>query len=896
MLKLSLQRMASLWLLCFLGGIANAQDVTATWNFSDSATVANVVAASTTTEPIAVKAIQDNGILLTVEANGNTITKKPKSIVTEDGVVFKVPVQSNKDTVYVTGVDTTFNYSIGGTDALTAYTKYKATETDVTNGFVEIVNHGGGLLSIIVLQKEKPKPLDPPALDSLIINGTKYAASQLFGKVYEGSLELNFTDRMISAENPITVTAKTGMVDEITYTGDDTKCTVIIKMSNGDKEVKYTLNITQKPSARLTYYDSDGETVLGESRREIGKIIDHFDVSFDAVTVKKGYRMRGWYHEPDGGLKYTVGETVNADIKLYAITTVVEEASTSAVYNFDLTDIFFDPANHEAFNPKGVGFQWYDNVHGWAFKNDNQIDLLVGPRATISIKLCQENKNDTILVTSETGDTLTILNAKTEEDGDFVNYTYNGEAGTISLIIKTASEIKIHGLRILNTAESNYINVGNWYIVNPSDSKSFLDVIDIANILNATKSAERLYIFLPNGTYDLGEAVETTISGYNISIIGQSADSTIVVTIPDYLDEGLGTSDLLKNTSTDLYLQDLTLKNALEYYEAGSVGAGAVFNDLGNHTVGKNVRMLSYENTYYSMNNRSQSYWEDCDIHGTVDFICGGGDIRFYNSILSLEPRYTNGSGTRMIVAPRTLTKFGYVFDHCKVVDLAEGKGEWSFGRSWSNQPIAVYLSTTLDEHAENTLISTRWTQEGRTSTDPEVFGEYNTMDINGVDITPETNTIKIKSSYQTILSASMASAFNYDKMFSANAEKKWDPAKLTAQVAAPEDARYDGKSIIWSAMKGAIAYAVYKNGEFEAIIDDTSYNLEVNPDAYRLSIRSANAMGGFGPEGHVAGTIGIKAVSNERGDNAIYNLQGVRVKKPGKGVYIINGKKTVVR
>ncbi len=896
MLKLSLRRMASLWLLCLLGGIANAQDVTATWNFSDSATVANVVAASTTTEPIAVKAIQDNGILLTVEANGNTITKKPKSIVTEDGVVFKVPVQSNKDTVYVTGVDTTFNYSIAGTDVLTAYTKYKVTETDVTNGYVEIVNHGGGLLSIIVLQKEKPKPLDPPALDSLTINGTKYAASQLFGKVYEGNLELNFTDRMISAENPITVTAKTGMVNVITYTGDDTKCTVVIEMSNGDKEVKYTLNITQKPSARLIYYDSDGETVLGESRREIGKIIDHFDISFDAVTVEEGYKMRGWYHEPDGGLKYTVGETVNADIKLYAITTVIEEASMSAVYNFNLTDIFFDPANHEAFNPKGEGFYWYDNVHGWAFKNDNQIDLLVGPRATISIKLCQENKNDTILIKSETGDTLTILNTKTEVDGDYVNYTYNGEAGTISLIMKTASEIKIHGIRILNTAEANYINVGNWYIVTPNDSKSFLDVIDIASILNATKSAERLYIFLPKGTYDLGEAVETTISGYNISIIGQSADSTIIVTTPDYFDEGLGTSDLLKNTSTDLYLQDLTLKNALEYYESGSVGAGAVFNDLGNHTVGKNVRMLSYENTYYSMNNRSQSYWEDCDIHGTIDFICGGGDIRFYNSTLSLEPRYTNGSGTRMIVAPRTLTKFGYVFDHCKVVDLAKGKGEWSFGRSWSNQPIAIYLSTTLDEHAENTLISTRWSEEGKTKTDPEVFGEYNTMDINGVDITPETNTIKIKSSYQTILSASMASTFSYDKMFSANAEKKWDPAKLTVQVTAPQDARYDGKTITWSAVKGAIAYAVYKNGEFEAITNDTSYNLEVNPDAYRLSIRSANAMGGFGHEGHVAGTIGIQAVNNDRGDDAIYNLQGVRVKKPGKGIYIINGRKTVVR
>jgi hypothetical protein len=256
----------------------------------------------------------------------------------------------------------------------------------------------------------------------------------------------------------------------------------------------------------------------------------------------------------------------------------------------------------------------------------------------------------------------------------------------------------------------------------------------------------------------------------------------------------------------------------------------------------------------------------------------------------------TNGGGTRMIVAPRTLTKFGYVFDHCKVVDLADGKGEWSFGRTWSNQPIAVYLSTTLDEHAENTLVSSRWTQEGKTNTDPDVFGEYNTMDINGVDITPETNTIKIKSSYQTILDASMASTFDYDKMFSANKEKKWDPAKLTEQVAAPEDARYDDGSITWSAVDGAIAYALFMNDTFMTLTDKTSYDFLIDPHLYRLSIRSANSMGGFGPEAHVAGTVGIQTVKRVMGEDAIYNLQGVRVKKPGKGIYIINGKKTVVR
>ena len=893
MLKLSLQRTACLWLLCLLTGFVKAQDVTATWNFQDEETISQLIAASESTESDTFKI---NGIDFIIEANGNKIEAAQSGIKTDDGVTFKVQVESNLDIVTVNGGED-FAYTIGDMAAVEANTNYSPTETDVNNGYVMIVNNGGSLLSISAVQKEKPKPLDPPALDALTINGTKYAVETLFGQTYEAELVIDFDDVMVSASNPVTAIAKTGAIESITYDGDDTKCTVIITMSSEDMQtVQYKLNIKQKPSAKLTYYDSDGITVLGESRRELGAIIDHFDVNFDAVTVEEGYKMRGWYHEPDGGLRYTIGETVNTNISLYAITTAIEEASTSAIYDFNLTDIYFDPANHEAFNPKGDGFHWFDDVHGWAFKDGNQIDLLVGPKATISIKLCQENDNDTILIKSEAGDTLSILKTDVKDDGDIVNYMYNGEGGTISLFIKTSTEVKIHGIRIINTAETNYTNIGNWFIVSPGDAKSFLEVVDLANTLNSTKNTERLYIFLPKGTYDLGDTVETTISGHNISIIGESPDSTIIVTAPNYDNEGLGTADLLKNTSTNLYLQDLTLKNAFEYYESDSQGAAASFNDLGNYTIGKNVRMLSYEGTYYSMNNRLQSYWDECDFHGTTDFICGGGDIRIFNSTLSLEPRFTNGGGTRMIVAPRTLTQFGYVFDNCKVVDLSEGKGAWSFGRTWSNQPIAVYLNTQLDENAENTLVDTRWTEEGRTNTDPEVFGEYNTMDINGVDITPETNTIKVKSSFQTILNASMASAFTYEKMFTDNAEKKWDPAKFTAQIGAPEDARYDNGVITWTAVDGATIYALFMNNTFLTMTNETSYNVEVNPDLDRLSIRSANAMGGFGPKAHVAGTTGIQTVKRNADNDIIYNLQGVRVKKPGKGIYIINGKKTIVK
>ena len=888
-----LQRFVTLWLLCLLAGLAKAQDVTATWDFNDE-TIANIlVASSLSTES---DTILSNNIALVVEANGNAIEKAENGIKTEDGVTFKVQVKSNLDVVTVKGGED-FAYTIGGKAVKKAKTSYTAKDDDVKNGYVTIINNSGSLLSINVVQKEAPKPLDPPSLDSLIINGTKYAADSLFSNAFKGQLVLDFDEPMVSEKNPVSIVVKAGQVDLITYTGDDTKCTVVIEMSNGDQTVKYTLDITQKPSVVLTYYDSDGITVLGKSRREKGKTIEHFDFGADDVTVEEGFKMRGWYHEPEGGLKYTLDEKVGKDISLYAMTTAIEEVSNSAIYNFDLTDIYFDPDNHEAFNPKGKGFYWYDDIHGWDFKNDNQIDLLVGPRATISLKLCQENyAKDSIIVISQAGDTLSILSPKVEEDGDLVNYLYEGEGGTLTLKIKTSGEVTIHSVRIMNTAEANYVNVGNWYIVNPDDGKSFLDVIRIANSLNTTKNAERIYVFLPKGTYDLGNTVEATISAYNVSIIGQSADSTIIVTTPDYEVEGLGTSDLIKNTSSNLYLQDLTLKNAFDYYNNRSQGAAAVLNDQGDHTIGKNVRMLSHESTYYCMNNRTQSYWEDCDIHGVFDFICGGGDIRIQNSTLSLEPRFTNGGGTRVIVTPRTLTKFGYVFDNCKVVDLAEGKGDWSFGRTWSNQPIAVYLNTALDEYAENALVSTRWTEEGRTATDPLVFGEFNTMDVDGNNITPETNTIRIKSSFQTILTASQAAEFSYEKMFSANAEKKWDPAKLTEQVAAPADANYVNGSVTWTAVDGATMYALFMNDKFITLTDETSYNIEVNPDLYRLSIRSANAMGGFGPEGHVAGTTGIQTVKRVVDDDVIYNLQGVRVKNPGKGIYIINGKKTILK
>ena len=750
-----------------------------------------------------------------------------------------------------------------------------------------------GLADVVIEGILNGTEKDVPILASFKVNGTEYAVEDVFGEAYEATLELPKAEAMVSKSNPLTdVTATSGEVGEITYEEKDNACTVTIPMTAGETQMDYVLNVVFKPDYTLEYIGVDG-AVLATQTVEKDAAIGQFGFDINnAPATKEGYKARGWFKTAVLGEKFTTADVITANTKLYAIQTEIEEASTHKKYNFDLADKFFYAEDHEAFCPAGDGYYWHDAQHGWAFKNGNTVDLLVGPKATITVTLCQYGSGTGIVVKKD-GQTLETLPGIADGDGGTAVYNYEGEAGTLTLEMQCGGEMYIHGVKIVNTAEVNFESQGNWYFVKAGDAGSLIDVLDVVNGKNAAKDAERAFIFLPDGTYDLDATVKTAITGHNISLIGQSMDKTIIVNKPDKSVEGLGKADLFDNSGSNLYMQDLTLQNALDYYSAGSAGRAAVLQDAGTRTIGKNVRMLSYQDTYYSSNSSQQAYWETSDIHGTVDFICGGGDIRFQNTTISLEPRQASGKGGRTIVAPTTTTPFGYVFDGCTVVDLANGQGDWNFGRTWQNEPISVYLNTTLDDNAKNTLVASRWTQKGMNNKDPKLFGEYGTKDMNGTDITPASNKItSFGGTFETILSADQAAAYAYDKMFT-----DWDPAALARQLEAPA-AKYNNGTVTWTpANNGAIAYALFKNGEFVAITEDCTYNITIDAAKDALTLRAANACGGFGPEAPVAGTAtAINAVTTNNSADAIYNLQGVRVSKMQRGIYIQSGRKVVIK
>lgn len=728
-----------------------------------------------------------------------------------------------------------------------------------------------------------------PALGSFSFSGQTYQAADIFEEteagVQEATIEISNSVEMPSESNPVTdITCDNGDIDgDVTYTAqEDGSVVVTMKVTANGETMVYNAIFVHKPYFTLSYIDTDGTTVLEASQQveKDGKI--GILRNYDGVTVVEGKAMRGWFVSTDGGEKYTEDYVVTSDMNLYAVATDVETESPTARYTFDLTDEFFYDEDHEAFNAEGA--QFHDTTHGWTLESNGKIDLLVGGHAYIIATLCRYSKNDAELtLTDSNGEVVATASGYSSTDGKTVMMEYTGGAGTLTLT--ASNEVYLHKLVIANVEDAPVEkNEQGYYVVRQGDGGNLLTVLDIVNSIPDEEG--RVYVFLPDGKYDLGNEVLTPISRDNISIIGQSMDNTVIVNEAPV--EGIGVSATFLVTASDTYFQDLTLQNAYDYYQPGFAGRAVVIQDKGERTICKNVRLLSYQDTYYS-NNKSQFYFEDSDIHGTVDFICGGGDVFFNHCTLTVEPRNADGSGECTLTAPSTDVaggnKYGYVFSGCTIDSKAE---RFNYGRAWNDRPRCAYLNTTLLQPER--LNSNRWTTGGM-NVPADKFVEYNTMDASGKVISPEswelTFTKDSKSNtFETILTDEQAAEYDIDKVFA-----NWTPDEYAAQKQMGL-LRGEGTTLTWDAVEGAKAYAVFFDGQFIGMTSTNSMSFAfevIDPTFEGYTVRAANEYGGFGKPSSTTST-GINNVNVENGSvvkTDYYSLQGSRVNASYKGVVI---------
>ncbi|MBR2253575.1 MAG: hypothetical protein IJ895_04065 [Prevotella sp.] len=468
--------------------------------------------------------------------------------------------------------------------------------------------------------------------------------------------------------------------------------------------------------------------------------------------------------------------------------------------------------------------------------------------------------------------------------------------------------------------------------------------------VNANTSGNRQFIFMKNGDYDYGTYYNykgyssydplgrDTIKVDNVSLIGQrarhsgnnpapadgSTEKGVLIHIKP-TKEDLSTTAPIVNQGSGCYLQDFTIEND---FKISGTARACCWHDDGNHTIGKNVCLLSYQDTYYAHKADGQFYWETSDLRGSVDFLCGNGDVFFNKCKLVNRDRqpydkYTN-QGEATLSAPYTQVEdfnqpggHGFIFMDC-TIDCESSI--WIFGRGWRGWPKEAFINTTLTEQARLRLGTNQTDPKNKEDKTKRVsltgiqttedahymqFYEYNTMDENGNNITPETNVLTFKAhdsgTYETVLQAS-----EIDKYQLRNVYTDWTPDVECRQIAVTSVTR-SGNSLSWTVGEPAKAFLIEQDGDFVAIVAGTEnqYNVNANGNG-KFTVRAANMMGGFGEpteEGNSAtGIINVNVNDNEN-ENSLshregwgesYNLAGQKVGNGYKGISIVNGKKVI--
>ena len=516
---------------------------------------------------------------------------------------------------------------------------------------------------------------------------------------------------------------------------------------------------------------------------------------------------------------------------------------------------------------KATSYQ-YGNVSSSTDIGKEQIikywDLTSGGTVTLTIKPDQD------IYGSAYGQTITLTLHVAKDDNRYHRHKFDfivGKDGNMDEAIKTANEnTKTDHRYYIFVPDGEYQLTGNTtisYNINVKDEE-----------LPADENGK------PRKDMNGQNNHMTDISKSNISLIGQSKEGVKIWNHP--VVEGISyTATIHLNNTNDFYAQDLTLENQFNYWGAhdGSSGAGraVAFWDQGNRSVLKNVALMSWQDTYYSSNANAdyRSYFENCDLAGVVDWICGNGDIWFEKCNLIVRDRTGNN-----IAAPSTedTQAWGYVFNNCTIRPETDKptqlKGnDWTLARPWEHSPACTFLNTKMYTQPR----SYGW---NRMNAGKVVrFHEYNSVDDSDTQIPLETRSLAACSpapgSDDCILTAAEATGYNIRNVMGGN--DAFEPQELCKQIDAKsglpskkdeelEDREkvdtenhiiwddnlvLDDDKLQWNDQKEALCYFLFKldeNGKWKYLTNVTD-NF-VNLTQYGTGdycVRAANQRGGLG-------------------------------------------------
>lgn len=435
------------------------------------------------------------------------------------------------------------------------------------------------------------------------------------------------------------------------------------------------------------------------------------------------------------------------------------------------------------------------------------------------------------------------------------------------------------------------------------DYKTVQDAINAAPVRRITP----WLIFVKNGKYE--ELVTIPQNKPFIHLIGQDKEKTIICF---WINNG-GTNDLgweysTNNTtsktygkqavvqvnSTDFYTENISYINSYGVErQAGPMGLA--MSSRADRQAFNNCQFRSYQDTWYTdvSNSSDRQYVNNCLIEGAVDFYYGAGNNYIENSTFRMA---REGS---VIVAPshQAGTQWGYVM----VNNTIDGKGGSNkLGRAWNNQPLTVWINTTL----KTTLAAEGWSEWHIA---PKLFAEYNTIDAEGqpVDLNNRRTTYKVDEdkliagetnpvTRQAVLTAEEAAKYTYEAVTTGTDD--WNPRRFFEPVNAPTDLTYNKESCVltWNPSEYAICYVIIdQNDQVVGFTIENHFTTDGKSASY--SVRPVNEYGSLGEPVTISTSTGITNLTNKENATIIgyYNLQGIRSETPQRGLNVISLRQT---
>uniref|UniRef100_A0A2P2J6L2 pectinesterase n=1 Tax=Rhizophora mucronata TaxID=61149 RepID=A0A2P2J6L2_RHIMU len=235
-------------------------------------------------------------------------------------------------------------------------------------------------------------------------------------------------------------------------------------------------------------------------------------------------------------------------------------------------------------------------------------------------------------------------------------------------------------------------------------------------------SKKRTVIYVTAGRYE-EENLKVGRKKWNLMFVGDGRGRTIISGGKNIL-EGSTTfhTASFAATGTGFIARDMTFENT-----AGPAKHQAVALRVGaDHAVVYRCNIIGYQDTLYVHSNRQ--FYRECDIYGTVDFICGNAAVVLQNCSLYARkpmPMQKNTITAQNRKDPNQNT--GISIHACRILatpDLEASKGAFPtyLGRPWKQYSRVVVMLSYIGDHVH----PRGWLEwNGAFALDSLYYGEY---------------------------------------------------------------------------------------------------------------------------------------------------------------------------